>query len=330
MAGKTRRDFIKSAALGLGAAALPLPLRAAFAEEINVPRRRLGKTGELVSILGVGGWHLGSIRQDREAIDLVRRAVDLGATFMDNAWEYHRGRSEELMGRALADGYRQKVFLMSKHHGRDKETGLRHLEDSLRRLKTEVIDLWQFHEVIYEDDPDRIFGPNGGIEAAVLAQKQGKVKYIGFTGHKDPAIFKRMLAHDFAWDAVQMPVNVLDAHFRSFQQEILPVLVERDIGAIAMKSLASGHLLRTDAVTPAEAMAYTWSQPISTLVSGMTSVGELRTNALLASDFKPLSAQEQERLLARTEEIARTGRYEPFKTGRGFDGAVGRRQHGLQ
>jgi uncharacterized protein len=329
MADQSRRRFIKQAVLGLGAAALPWPL-AAGAAEAAVPRRRLGRTGEMVSILGLGGWHLGSIKDDRQAADLVREAVDLGVTFMDNAWEYHQGRSEELMGRALAGGRRQKAFLMTKHHGRDKKTAMRHLEESLRRLGTEVIDLWQFHEVIYEDDPDRIFGPGGGIEAAALAQRQGKVRFIGFTGHKEPALFARMLAHDYPWDAVQMPVNVLDAHFKSFQRQILPPLLERDIGVIAMKALAGGHLLRSGAVTPAEALAYTWSQPVATIVSGMDSSRKLNANAKLAARFRPLSREEQEQLLARTEELASSGDYEPFKTGTAFDGPVGRRQQGLE
>ncbi|MEJ2034536.1 MAG: aldo/keto reductase, partial [Deltaproteobacteria bacterium] len=263
-------------------------------------------------------------------INLIREAVDQGVTFMDNAWEYHRGRSEELMGRALTGGRRQKVFLMTKHHGRDQKTAMRHLEDSLRRLRTNVIDLWQFHEVIYDDDPDRIFGPNGGIEAAELARRQGKVRFIGFTGHKDPAVFVRMLAHNYPWDAVQMPVNVLDAHFRSFQRQILPLLGQRDIGAIAMKSIASGHLLRTGAVTPAEALAYVWSQPVATLVSGMPSSRDLRANVRLAAGFRPLSRKEQDRLLARTEKIARSGKYEPFKTTRGYDSREGRHRHDLE
>jgi predicted aldo/keto reductase-like oxidoreductase len=326
-ARQTRRRFLQQM-FGLGAAALPWP-QAAGARESAIPRRRLGRTNEMVSMLGLGGWHMGSINDDRQAIGLVREAVDLGVTFMDNAWGYHQGRSEELMGRALTGGRRQKVFLMTKHHGRDKKTSMRHLEDSLRRLGTDVIDLWQFHEVIYRDDPDRILGPNGGIEAAELAKQQGKVRFIGFTGHKDPAVFLRMLSNDYPWDAVQMPVNVLDAHFRSFQQRILPLLIKRDIGAIAMKSLASGHLLRTGTVTPAEALTYTWSQPVTTLVSGMPSSRILHTNARLAAHFRPLSREEQGRLLARTEKIARSGEYEPFKTTRGYDSREGRLQHDL-
>jgi predicted aldo/keto reductase-like oxidoreductase len=164
----------------------------------------------------------------------------MGITFMDNAWEYHQGRSEMLMGRALQDGYRDRVFLMTKHHGRDRKTAMQHLEDSLHRLSTDVIDLWQFHEIIYEADPDMIFAPGGGIEAAEQAKEQGKVRHIGFTGHKDPAIFRKMLSHDYPWDSVQMPVNVLDAHFMSFQKNILPILLARNIGPIAMKAWAAG------------------------------------------------------------------------------------------
>jgi predicted aldo/keto reductase-like oxidoreductase len=323
----TRREFIKGTLGGLCAAGLPS--QSVWASNEAVPRRPLGKTGESISILGIGGHHLGQIENEQEAIRFVREAIDNGVTFMDNAWEYHKGRSEELMGKALQEGYRKKAFLMTKHHGRDKKTAIKHLEDSLRRLKVEQIDLWQFHEIIYEDDPKMIFSKNGGIEAAEQARRDGKIRFIGFTGHKDPSLFTQMLKQDYEWDAVQMPVNVLDPHFRSFQKEILPVLVERKIGIIAMKTLAGGHLLAPKIVTPQEALTYTWSQPVSTIVSGMDSRELLMANIQTAREFTPMSQEAQAKLLERTRSVASSGEYEPFKTTRKFDGWVGREQHGI-
>ncbi|MFW5640857.1 MAG: aldo/keto reductase [Thermodesulfobacteriota bacterium] len=321
----TRRGFIKQALAWAGAAILPKKL---WASAEGVPKRSLGNTGEKVSILGLGGWHIGSIQEDQTAIRLIRHAVDQGVTFMDNAWEYHHGRSEELMGRALKDGYRKRVFLMSKHHGRkDKKTALQHLEESLKRLNTDVIDLWQFHEIIYDDDPDMIFSRNGAIEAAYEAQKAGKVRFIGFTGHKDPRLFLEMLAHDFPWNTVQMPVNILDAQFRSFQKEVLPKLQERNIGVIAMKTLGSGHLLKTGLVKPEECLNYAWSQPVATIVSGIDSMSVLEKNIRLARRFSPMSEKAQQQLLEKTRSVALTGKYEPFKTSRQFDGWKGRELH---
>jgi predicted aldo/keto reductase-like oxidoreductase len=297
--------------------------------QTEIPRRTLGKTGEQVSNLGLGGWHLGTIRNDQEGIGFVRHAIDQGVTFMDNAWEYHRGRSEELMGRALQEGYREKVFLMTKHHGRDRQTAQQHLEDSLRRLRTEVIDLWQIHEVIYEADPKMILAPGGSLEAMVVAKQSGKVRFIGFTGHKDPKIFVAMLERDFPWDTVQMPVNVLDAHFRSFQREILPRLRQRDIGVIAMKPLAAGHLLEAGVVSPKEALEYAWSQPVDTVVSGMSSWDNLQTNLALARAFTPMSPEAQASLLARTRAVAAQGEFEPYKTGQQHDSHFGRQLYGI-
>lgn len=232
------------------------------------------------------------------------------------------------MGRALKGGYREEVFLMTKHHGRkSKKIAMEHLEESLRRLRTDVIDLWQFHEVIYPDDPAMIFSENGAIEAAALAQKQGKVRFIGFTGHKDPDLHLEMLEHDFQWDAVQMPVNVLDAQFRSFQKNVLPVLRKRNIGVIAMKTLGGGHLLRTGRVGPEEGLTYAWSQPVATAVSGIDSMEVLQKNIELARSFSPMAESDQNRLLERTREIALEGKYEPFKTSREFDGWKGRQLH---
>jgi aryl-alcohol dehydrogenase-like predicted oxidoreductase len=296
----------------------------------TVPQRQLGSTGESVSMLALGGAHISRFVEDRDAISLVRAAVDMGVTFMDNAWEYHDGRSEELMGRALRDGYRERVFLMTKHHGRDRKTATQHLEDSLRRLQTDVIDLWQFHEVIYEKDPEMIFGPGGGIETAVKARREGKVRFIGFTGHKDPAIFRGMLDMDFQWDTVQMPLNLLDAHFRSFEKEILPILVDRSIGVLAMKTLADGSLLETHTVSAREALSYVWSLPVSTIISGMDSMRVLRENVETARSWTPMETSAIRALLDRTRAVAAEGRFELYKTRTVFDGRFGRRIHGME
>ena len=324
----TRRGFIKKAAYGLWACNTAGRVLAGSGQA-EIPTRPLGGTGVNVSILGLGGYHIGTIRDDNQSIRLIRKAIDRGVTFLDNAWEYHNGRSEELMGRALSGGYRDRAFLMTKHHGRDKKTAMEHLEDNLKRLRTDVIDLWQFREVVYDKDPEMIFAAGGGIEAAELAKKQGKVRFIGFTGHRDPVIHLKMLAYGYPWDAVQMPMNVFDAHFKSFQKNVLPILVRRNIGVIAMKTLASGYVLRANVVTPKQALDYVWSQPVSTIVSGIDTEQLLEVNASLAQAFRPMSQTEQTELLDKTKEAASTGKFEPFKTPPNFDGPVGRRLHGL-
>ena len=324
----TRRDFIKQTALGLCAAGTAGHVLAASGQT-DIPTRPLGATGVNVSILGLGGYHIGTIRDEARCVRLIRRAIDSGVTFMDNAWEYHNGRSEELMGRALTDGYRKKAFLMTKHHGRDKKTAMEHLEDNLSRLRTDVIDLWQFHEVVYDKDPEMIFAAGGGIEAAELAKKQGKVRFIGFTGHRSPVLHLKMLAYGYPWDAVQMPMNVFDAHWKSFQKNVLPILVRRNIGVIAMKSLASRHVLRANVVTPKEALDYVWSQPVSTIVSGIDTEQFLEANAGMARAFSPMSETEQAAVLDKTKEVALTGKFEPFKTAPNYDGPVGRKLHGI-
>ncbi len=324
----TRRDFIRQTACGLCAGGI-LNQVLAGSNPMDIPLRPLGGTGVKVSILGLGGYHIGSIRDDDRSIRLIRTAIDQGVTFLDNAWEYHGGRAEELMGKALREGYREKVFLMTKHHGRDKQTALRHLEDSLRRFKTDVIDLWQFHEVVYDKDPEMIFAQDGGIEAADLAKKQGKVRFIGFTGHRDPMLHLQMLAYGYPWDAVQMPMNVFDPHFKSFQRHVLPILIRRNIGVIAMKTMGSGSVLRADSITPKEALWYVWSQSVSTIVSGMDSEQILQTNIDLARTFIPLNAIEQSSLLDKTKEAGLTGEFEPFKTAPNFDGPIGRKLYGL-
>ncbi len=320
---------MKTTACGFAAVTAVGSLTAAKAAT-GVPQRPFGATGEKVSILGLGGHHIGRIRDDRQSIDLIRKAVDRGVTFMDNAWEYHGGRSEDLMGRALADGYRKKAFLMTKHHGRDKKTAMKHLEDSLRRLKTDVIDLWQFHEIVYDADPGMIFAGGGGIEAADLAKKQGKVRFVGFTGHRSPLLHLKMLAYKYDWDAVQMPMNVMDPHYKSFQKHVLPILVKRNIGVIAMKTLASRHVLRAGVTNVEESLRYVWSRPVSTIVSGMDSEQMLEENAGFAQRFSSMTPAEETAILERTKEKGLTGEFEPFKTAPNYDGAVGRRLHGVR
>jgi len=324
----TRREFLQSTACGLCATGLLSQAWAASSAN-GVPTRPLGATGVQISMLGLGGHHAGRGRDDDKSVRLIRKAVDMGVTFMDNAWEYHDGRAEEVMGKALLDGYRAKAFLMTKHHGRDKKTAMQHLEDSLRRLRTDVIDLWQFHEVVYDKDPEMIFAPGGGIEAAELAKKQGKVRFVGFTGHRSPMLHLKMLAYGYPWDAVQMPMNVFDPHYKSFQEHVLPILVRRNIGVIAMKTMASGHVLRANVTTPEQALDYIWSQPVSTIVSGMESEELLEANVATARAFQPMSAPAQAELLEKTKEVALTGKFEPFKTAPNYDGPIGRKLHGV-
>jgi predicted aldo/keto reductase-like oxidoreductase len=253
--------------------------------------------------------------------------------FFDNAWGYHSGRSEELMGRALdTDGRRQKVFLMTKNCERDYEGSMRNLEESLQRLKTDYVDLWQFHEIVYDNDPDWVFD-KGGIKAAIEARKAGKVRFIGFTGHKDPSIHLKMLDKPFDWDTVQMPINVLDAHFRSFQNRVVPVCRERQIGIIGMKSLGGGRnagIIPDEAGVPAEkCIRYALSQSISTLVLGIKSMADLEEDVEIARNFSPMSQAEQQELLARVKDAAGDGRYERFKTSKQFDAPYHRKQHGF-
>jgi aryl-alcohol dehydrogenase-like predicted oxidoreductase len=294
-----------------------------------VPKRELGKTGMQVSALGVGGYHLGSTRDQKEATELVARALDAGINFFDNAWEYHKGESELRLGAALK-GKRDQAIVMSKvcTHGRDKAVGMRMLEESLRRLQTDHLDVWQIHEVIYEDDPELIFRPNGVAEALVEAKKQGKVRAIGFTGHKDPSIHLRMLEHDFPFDTVQMPLNCFDATFRSFEQNVLPVATRRGIAVLGMKSLGgSGEMIKKGGVTPEEGLRYAMSLPVATTISGMDSIDVLEQNLKIVAGFQPYTAEEMDALRKRSQELAADGRMELFKTTKMYDGDEGRQQH---
>lgn len=295
----------------------------------EIPRRALGRTGAEVSALALGGSHLGEAKSLREAIRIVHEAIDAGLTFMDNAWEYHDGRSEEWLGRAL-EGKRQQVFLMTKvcTHGRDKKTALRQLKESLRRLKTDYLDLWQVHEVIYDNDPELHFAPGGVIEALDEARAGGLVRFVGFTGHKDPAIHLRMLAHNYPFDTVQMPLNCFDATFRSFEQQVLPELLRRGIAPLGMKSMGgAGDAVKKRVVTPAEALRYAMSLPVAATVSGIDSLKVLHQNLRIAGDFEPMTASEMQELRTRCAPAAADGRFELYKTSKKYDGPPGRKQH---
>jgi aryl-alcohol dehydrogenase-like predicted oxidoreductase len=295
----------------------------------DIPIRPLGATGAMVSALGLGGYHIGGIHDDGEAVRVVHAAIDAGVTFMDNAWEYHRGRSERLMGRAIADR-RERVFLMTKvcTHGRGRREAMRQLEQSLRRLRTDVLDLWQVHECVYDNDPERHFADGGVIEALDEAKRQGKVRFVGFTGHKHPAIHLAMLAHDYAFDTCQLPLNCFDASFRSFEREVLPKLVGRGIAPLGMKSLSGdARQVKRQVVTADEALRYAMSLPVSTTISGIDSMRVLRRNVRVASQFTPMSARQMEALRKRVREQAGDGRFELYKTTLMHDGPVGRREH---
>ncbi|TKB87899.1 MAG: aldo/keto reductase [Nitrospira sp.] len=312
-----------------GLADAPEPVRSSTTGEI--PKRLLGKTGVQVSALCFGGAHWGRIEDDAEAIRILHEAIDAGVTFLDNAWEYNGGRSEKLMGKAL-QGRRQQVFLMTKvcSHGRDKRVALQQLDESLRRLKTDYLDLWQIHEVVYFDDPDRHFAPGGGAEALLEAKRKGKVRFIGFTGHKDPKIHLKMLAHDFPFDTCQMPLNVFDGTYRSFEQEVLPVLTQRGIAPIGMKSLSgNAEPIKQGLVTPEEALRYVLSLPIASLVSGIDSRDVLRQNLDIVRRFVPMTVAEMQGLRTRVARYALDGRFELFKSTNRYDGRIGREQHGL-
>jgi aryl-alcohol dehydrogenase-like predicted oxidoreductase len=283
-----------------------------MSEENGIPTRPLGSTGERVSIIGVGGHHIA--RGDEAlGIRIIRTAIDAGVTFMDNAWCYHDGKSEVVMGKALRDGYRERVFLMTKNHGRSRWAVRAGVEDSLRRLQVDCIDLVQFHETNHEGLPALLFADNAVSEMAKL-RDEGKLRFIGFTGHRWPHLLLEMLERSFPWDTVQMPVNLLDAHFRSFHKNILPALKTRGIGAIGMKSLAAGKLIQTG-VTAEEGIRYGLSQPVDVLVTGMESLEILAQNLKIARGFTPLNATEQAALLARVEPFARDGQLEEYKTG---------------
>ena len=329
-----RREFLTVAA---AAAAAPLAAGAEPADPGKLERpketvrgdmryRPLGRTGEEVSLIGLGGYHIGKQKEEKESIEIIRSAIDAGVTFMDNCWDYHDGGSEVRMGKALRDGYRKKVFLMTKIDGRTKQAAVEQLDQSLTRLQTDVIDLLQFHEVLRMEDPDRIFAEGGAMEAVLAARKAGKVRFIGFTGHKDPLVHLRMLdvaaKHKFRFDAVQMPLNVLDAQFRSFGRMVLPVLVRDGVGVLGMKSMGDGVILKSKTVTPVECLHYAMTLPTSTVVTGIDSPDILKQDLEAVKTFKPLTDEEVDALFKKTAEAAADGRYERFKTTNGFDGTA--------
>jgi aryl-alcohol dehydrogenase-like predicted oxidoreductase len=305
----------------------------------------LGKTGARVSIICLGGWHIGRAGKESgeaEAIRIMHRALDEGVTFWDNAWDYHDGYSEEVMGKAMK-GRRDRVFLMTKNCERDYEGSKKNLEDSLRRLGTDRIDLWQFHEMVYDNDPDWVF-ERGGFKAAMEAVRAGKVRFVGFTGHKDPLIHLKMLARledarktsdigDYQWASAQMPINVMDAHYRSFQQQVVPECLSRGIGVIGMKGLAGGHpkgrIPERGLATAVECRRFALTLPIATLVCGIISMKDLEQDVQVARNFKPFSDQEMSELMNRVRSEATDGRHELFKSTKLYDGPHHRKQHGF-
>ena len=327
-----RREFLKAAAVAGVAAATTSNLLgqaqsgAAGAPTAEMQYRQLGRTGEKVSAIGLGGYHIGVQSDPAESVRLIRSAIDRGINFMDNSWDYNNGASESRMGDALKDGYRNKVLLMTKIDGRTKQSYQQQLEQSLARLQVETIDLVQFHEIIRMEDPDRIFAAGGAIEAALAARQAGKLRYIGFTGHKDPAVHLRMIEvaqqHNFHFDTAQMPINVMDAHFRSFVKLVVPVANAQGIGVLAMKTLGGRGILQSKTVTAIEALQYALSQQVSVVIAGIDSTQILDQAFAAVKDFKPMSQTEMAALLARTRDAAMTGQYEPFKTTSRVDGTA--------
>jgi aryl-alcohol dehydrogenase-like predicted oxidoreductase len=292
-----------------------------------IPYRSLGRTGERVSCVGIGGYHLGKpYLEESESIRIIRTAIDEGVNFLDNSWDYYDGQSELRMGKALRDGYRHRAFLMTKIDGRDKATAARQIDESLRRLKTDHLDLLQHHEVIRLDDADRIFAAGGAMEAALEARSAGKVRYIGFTGHKSPDIHMKMLQtaerHRFHFDTVQMPLNVMDAHFQSFEKKILPVLVQREIGVLGMKPMGDAVILQSKTATPIECLHYAMNLPTSVVITGCDSMERLEQALTAARSFRPLLPTEVGALLAKTAAAARDGHYELYKTTHKHDGTM--------
>jgi aryl-alcohol dehydrogenase-like predicted oxidoreductase len=285
--------------------------------------RRLGRTGETVSAIGLGGFHLGLPKDPNEAVRIVRSAIDRGITFLDNSWDYNLGESERRMGTALRDGYRDRIFLMTKFDGRTKKAAAEQIDESLRRLQTEHVDLIQFHENIRLEDPDRFFSAGGALEAVLDAKKAGKIRFIGFTGHKDPLVHLRMLElaaeHKFHFDTCQMPLNVMDAHFRSFSHQVLPKLVEQGIGVLGMKPMGDSHILKSGAVTAVECLHYALTLPTSVVITGCESIDRLDQAVEAVESFRPLTNEQVMKLLAKTQPHAASGKYEPFKTTPSFD-----------
>ena len=288
--------------------------------------RTLGRTGEKVSVIGMGGYHIGTLKTEAESVRLIRRGIDRGINFMDNCWDYHNGRSHRWMGAALKNGYRDKVFLMSKIDGRTKAAAMQQIDDALRDLQVDRIDLMQHHEILRFEDPDRIFAPGGSMEALLEARKAGKIRYIGFTGHKHPQVHLRMLEaaaeHNIRFDTVQMPLNVMDAHFRSFEKLVVPELVKNQIGILGMKSIGESYILRSNTVSAIECLHYAMNLPISVVITGIDRL-EILDQALEAvRTFKPMDATQVAKVLDRTRVAAAQGHYERYKTTNQNDGTA--------
>jgi predicted aldo/keto reductase-like oxidoreductase len=322
-AGMSRRGF-----LGFAAASIFLaqagPQAPASESRAGIPYRTLGRSREKVSLIGLGGYHLGKQADPQESIRIIRTGLDEGVNFLDNCWDYNGGESEIRMGKALRDGYRQKAFLMSKIDGRTKAAGASQINESLRRLQTDRIDLLQFHEVIRDTDPTRIFAEGGAMEAVLEAQKAGKIRFIGFTGHKSPDIHLQMLAtaskHGFTFDAVQMPLNVMDAHFNSFEKKVLPVLLKNDIGVLGMKPMGDHIILESKTATPVECLHYSMNLPTSVVITGCDSLPILQQALEAARGFQPMNSAQVAALLAKTATAAEAGQFELYKTSHHFDG----------
>jgi uncharacterized protein len=320
----TRREFLELSAATVVAAGIGQPAWAAETKN-GVPYRTLGRTGEKVSMVGVGGYHLGKPELDaQESIRIIRMALDEGINFLDNCWDYNGGESEVRMGKALRDGYRNKAFLMTKIDGRSKSAATKQINDSLTRLQTDRIDLLQFHEIIRDSDPDRVFAAGGALEAALEAQKAGKVRYIGFTGHKSPDIHLKMLsaasAHNFRFETVQMPLNVMDHHFNSFEAKVLPVLVKENIGVLGMKPMGDPFILQSKTVNAVECLHYAMNLPTSVVITGCDSIKILQQALEAARSFLPMSKEQVASILAKTATAAAGGRFEMYKTSHHFDG----------
>lgn len=335
--GIGRREFLEGMALPLLSAAVPAaglaaepgkPIETMATNDTNqsseMPYRTLGRTGVKVSAIGLGGYHLGqSHLSEADMIKLFHSAIDRGINFSDNSWDYNDGESERRVGKALKGGYRQKVFVMTKFDGRTKKSALKQLDESLVRLELDSVDMWQFHENIRLEDPDRFFAEDGAVEAVIEAKKAGKIRFVGFTGHKDPSVHLRMLQmadqNNFRFDAVQMPLSVMDAHFRSFGKDVLPVLVEKQIAVLGMKPMGDKHILESKTVTPLECLQYALSLPTSVVITGIDTMAILDQAFQAARTYTSLSKTDISNLLAKTAKAAATGKYEPFKTTGTFD-----------
>jgi predicted aldo/keto reductase-like oxidoreductase len=323
--GVSRREFLGMTAASLLAAGR-LSAGAKPDSKKGIPHRMLGRTGESVSVIGLGGYHLGKQSDPDESIRIIRTGIDEGINFLDNCWDYNDGESEIRMGRAVRDGYRQKAFLMTKIDGRNKTAAGTQINESLRRLQTDRIDLLQFHEVIRDSDPDRIFAKGGAMEVVVEAKKAGKIRFVGFTGHKSPDIHLKMLStaaqHGFTFDAVQMPLNVMDAHFNSFEKKVLPVLTKDNIGVLGMKPMGDPFILRSKTVTAVECLHYAMNLPTSVVITGCDSLPILQQALQAARTFQPMDASQVAALLTKTAKAAEAGEFELYKTTHHFDGTV--------